>query len=61
VVGEIWLKLFGWPVDRRLVVLRGGCGRTSRRSVAGSSMRRAKPFRIFVTNRCESAEIIPKD
>lgn len=60
-VGEVWLKLHGWPVARRFVVLRErvreGKSAVGRRliDVPGYT------FRIFVTNRSESAEIIWRD
>ncbi len=57
-VGEIWLKLHGWLVERRFVVLRERVRED--KSAVGRRLIDVPgyTFRIFVTNRSESAEII---
>jgi hypothetical protein len=60
-VSEIGLKLHGWTVERRFVVLRER--EREDKSAVGRRLIEVPgyTFRIFVTNRCESAEIIWRD
>ena len=57
-VGERWLHLHGWPVKRRFVVLRERVRED--KSAVGRSLidLPGYTYRIFVTNRSESAAII---
>jgi len=60
-VGEIWLQLHGWQTKRRFVVLRE---RVREGKSAVGRMLIEVPgytYRIFVTNRTESAEVIWRD
>ena len=56
-----WLKLHGWPVERRFVVLRERV--REEKSAVGRRLIDVPGYtlRIFVTNRSESAEIIWRD
>jgi len=60
-VGEIWIQLRGWTTQRRFVVLRE---RVREGKSAVGRVLLDMPgynYRIFVTNRSESAEIILRD
>lgn len=60
-VGEVWLQLQGWTTKRRFVVLRE---RVREGKSAVGRMLIEVPgytYRIFVTNRTESAEVIWRD
>ena len=60
-VGEVWLQLHGWQAKRRFVVLRErvreGRPAVGRRLIEVPGY----TYRIFVTNRTESAEVIWRD
>jgi hypothetical protein len=60
-VSQIWLKLHGWTVERRFVVLRER--EREDKSAVGRRLIEVPgyTFRIFVTKSCESAEIIWRD
>jgi Transposase DDE domain group 1 len=60
-VGEVRLKLHGWSVERRFVVLRERV--RENKSAVGRRLIEVPgyTYRIFVTNRTESAEVIWRD
>jgi hypothetical protein len=60
-VGEIWIQLHGWTTQRRFVVLRERV--VEGKSAVGRLLLDVPgyTYRIFVTNRSDSAEIIWRD